>query len=789
MSYNLPEEFDDRDMLGWLAIRWKTSQDEDGNLISQPYTVELSFATGDAFLYEDGVVGDLGRVLQWILVTNPSGVKDFFLHGLLESIVAFPKPTAQALIDENEAQAYFDIVAMIEHGVPIAVKPFVGVVETPVEERLHAKESDPDKPEWRDDMVDGPKAPYWEPKKVFHEDSHTIYVEKEEDDLSKGKKIAHQSGYQFNPQSHRWERVMEYESDKIDTRGHKKPWLMTFDEIDSLYPVAKEIVDGRSIRFVVPNRSSIGASLENYTVLDGIREVSMTEFDLTGKSYSTTENERISELANAISKSNEISPIITVVDAEGSYILEGGHRAEALHRLKAKSVPSLIVLDEDSLYQAAKKAVHEGKFVPPIVLADYPDLRDLKKGKKIAHQPGYRLDPQSHRWERVAGWDAPTVGKIKVGDYLMHALNYYNKLDTHETDIRLKHVREVGIKVDGVEHDEITRSYDEYLKRPPAIYAYPYDEWIDRYGNLIDVNALAHCVFIKVTPELAKSAVVDDIDEINMAYEMNRLEVRQTWPEGTQHIKKWKDINKIPLGRFNPTKVDFEEPEVLIFNDIAPDHLVFGQDLLNKAYEKTKAIPDEDDYIFSMRLKEEALQVLEQEIQKESSVKLLVLRSRPKAVTDLKKGQDHMFEGGAFQPHISRHLRMMNRPDLLNGPPEAWRPEGRGFVKEGEACSVCDVSNAVTSDSGALIKGAWKRTDTGYDYVQLIAMFNWTPLVQNGSTKEYLIFNSGMEEMDGLYLFYLDLPNMFWRVVREEEPLDEVDDGLLALEPIRRPNE
>jgi hypothetical protein len=112
------------------------------------------------------------------------------------------------------------------------------------------------------------------------------------------------------------------------------------------YPVAGDTVDGRTVLADVPNTGSIQSELDEYTVLPGIREVSMDKFTLTGKSYSPQENNRIARLADQILDSKEIKPLIVVIDREGPYILEGGHRADALKRLGARSFPAMVVLDE-----------------------------------------------------------------------------------------------------------------------------------------------------------------------------------------------------------------------------------------------------------------------------------------------------------------------------------------------------------------------------------------------------------------------------------------------------------
>jgi hypothetical protein len=110
-------------------------------------------------------------------------------------------------------------------------------------------------------------------------------------------------------------------------------------------PKAKNSVDGLIVRKHIPNISSISSSLTKYRIHDGVREIPLSEFSLTGKSYSVTETNRIESLANAIKESGEINPLIVVHDDQGYYILEGGHRAEALYLLKKKTAPALIVDD------------------------------------------------------------------------------------------------------------------------------------------------------------------------------------------------------------------------------------------------------------------------------------------------------------------------------------------------------------------------------------------------------------------------------------------------------------
>jgi len=119
---------------------------------------------------------------------------------------------------------------------------------------------------------------------------------------------------------------------------------------DKAFPRAGTAVDGRIVREDIPNLDSIGASCNDYETLPGIREVPMTNFGSGGGYANYQENIRSQELAKQIAISNEINPLIVAIDQQGPgepYILEGGHRFDALRLLGAKSFPALVVIDLD----------------------------------------------------------------------------------------------------------------------------------------------------------------------------------------------------------------------------------------------------------------------------------------------------------------------------------------------------------------------------------------------------------------------------------------------------------
>lgn len=123
------------------------------------------------------------------------------------------------------------------------------------------------------------------------------------------------------------------------------------------------------IRKEIPNLRSIESSLEKFEELPGVREIPMDLFDpaYTPKPYSVSESARLDKLQGEIAASKEINPLIVVLDKEKHpYILEGGHRFDALRRLGVKSVPAKVVIDmseSTGLKFAAPTAAPTGRSV------------------------------------------------------------------------------------------------------------------------------------------------------------------------------------------------------------------------------------------------------------------------------------------------------------------------------------------------------------------------------------------------------------------------------------------
>ena len=125
----------------------------------------------------------------------------------------------------------------------------------------------------------------------------------------------------------------------------------TLDMVHKHYPRAGAEVDGREVLPETPNLASIDGSVEDYDILKGIREVSMSEMSDDPRTimYAADDFRRAKDLAAEIQRRKKISPLIIVVDKEGPYLLEGAHRLVALIELKAKSFPAVVVIDMESI--------------------------------------------------------------------------------------------------------------------------------------------------------------------------------------------------------------------------------------------------------------------------------------------------------------------------------------------------------------------------------------------------------------------------------------------------------
>jgi site-specific DNA-adenine methylase len=156
---------------------------------------------------------------------------------------------------------------------------------------------------------------------------------------------------------------------------------------DGDYPRAGAVVDGLKVRDAVPNRGSIGSTLDNYEVLPGIREVPIAHFHAspTDLFYAKDDVERARALAGRIAESGEINPLIVVVDKDGPYVLEGAHRLGALSTMGKATFPALVVRDMENAKDAERGVAYSGPRLPSSIDVDGAQRPTLNSdGKPIA---------------------------------------------------------------------------------------------------------------------------------------------------------------------------------------------------------------------------------------------------------------------------------------------------------------------------------------------------------------------------------------------------------------------
>lgn len=155
------------------------------------------------------------------------------------------------------------------------------------------------------------------------------------------------------------------------------------------YPIAGEIVSGLEVTDDIPNMGSIGASLYEYEILDDVREIPLEDLGITSLNqlfYAANDFESVRELAEEIKNNEWIDPLIVVIDNEGPYVLEGGHRLGALFLLKKKSFPALVVLDLEEIKNYCFCPVDDGT-----LYVETPDVDGLitlllqQKFRNVAH--------------------------------------------------------------------------------------------------------------------------------------------------------------------------------------------------------------------------------------------------------------------------------------------------------------------------------------------------------------------------------------------------------------------
>lgn len=198
------------------------------------------------------------------------------------------------------------------------------------------------------------------------------------------------------------------------------------NNIEKDFPLINgDTISGLRIKNEIPNMGSIDASLTDYEVLDGIREVSFSKsfphYPRDPKQYSVDEYERTRELAQQIKINKEISPLIIVVDNEGPYVLEGGHRFDALRTLGIDLFPAKIVLDLESLNDE-----------PKMLNEDIMTLQDLPFRKEVEQLGGKIFSVGGAVRDEFLGKQSKDLDILVTGipmDKLAEIMSPYGKVD------------------------------------------------------------------------------------------------------------------------------------------------------------------------------------------------------------------------------------------------------------------------------------------------------------------------------------------------------------------------
>jgi hypothetical protein len=155
-----------------------------------------------------------------------------------------------------------------------------------------------------------------------------------------------------------WHRLARY--DDLSLRKIPALYYPTDAELRARnpdYPIAGEMVSGLRVLPTVPNTASIAATLYVYEVLPGIRELPLSAFvSAPADLFHAADDLRWTrELAEQLRRSQQIEPLIVVVEPDGPYVLEGAHRMGALHLLEVPTLPALVVLNRESNPHATVK--------------------------------------------------------------------------------------------------------------------------------------------------------------------------------------------------------------------------------------------------------------------------------------------------------------------------------------------------------------------------------------------------------------------------------------------------
>jgi hypothetical protein len=167
----------------------------------------------------------------------------------------------------------------------------------------------------------------------------------------------------------------------------------------------------------VPNTSSISASLgDDYTELPGLREVPFSDFGGAGKPVRDAQTMR---LANEIQENGFIKPLIVIQEennlADGPWILEGGHRFDALQIAGKKSFPAMVIVDHSPREAVAGRGAEEVAPIPSEIPNGIGTFTPAELGvdpERFQFKAGGDEAGVTERLKGVTTWDPIKAGMV-----------------------------------------------------------------------------------------------------------------------------------------------------------------------------------------------------------------------------------------------------------------------------------------------------------------------------------------------------------------------------------------
>lgn len=195
-----------------------------------------------------------------------------------------------------------------------------------------------------------------------------------------------------------------------DCPRNDKGWCNGTITRDQYPRIKDDMVDGLRVGTNISNTDSISASLLDYEELAGIRAIPISEFKSAPRQlfYAKNDLDYVDRLAGKIKQNGYVDPLIVVVDKEGPYVLEGGHRLGALHLLGKKEIPAMVIMDLESLGE--EKGVKEASY-----------FADCERNEKGWCKPGSGAEQNQ---KAAKALDLPLSGRWAFDQKIVIAASY-----------------------------------------------------------------------------------------------------------------------------------------------------------------------------------------------------------------------------------------------------------------------------------------------------------------------------------------------------------------------------